>query len=191
MLPAPDIPAEAKAGYYETLGQGHVVATLGEILRNQLVAPAAAAAAGLSERERSGTKLQVQVVPGTSLIRLTVSADSPLVAERWADAVAATGVSAAAPFSRPYVVSPVGSARGTATRAGASPATLLALVAVLAAASALAVQQLTYQARRWAALLRAATTPARRSADQDVDAASAGGGHRPGFRQLRRSRSGE
>lgn len=85
--------------------------------------------------------VEVDVVPETSVIRITATADSPAGAERAADAVAEEGQRHIATLSTPYAIEPLAEAAGSAERAGPGLPLLTAVVVVLALVSGVAVGQ--------------------------------------------------
>lgn len=85
--------------------------------------------------------VQVDVVPETSVIRITATADSPAGAEGVADAVAEEGQRHVATLSTPYAIEPLAQAAGSAERAGPGLPLLTAVVLVLALVSGIAVGQ--------------------------------------------------
>ena len=115
------------ASYYDTLSSGQIASTFAEIL-------ALRGTAGSS----AGTDLEVRVVPGTSLIRLTATAADAETAEAAADRALARSRPFFDELSAPYSVFEVRSAAGTAENAGLAPGLLTGVVAAVAVIAGLA-----------------------------------------------------
>jgi len=120
--------AEA-ASYYDTLSQGQIVTTFAEILDLQ----ATSAADGASV-----TSVTVDVVPDTSLIRITATAADTQSAETATDAVLAQSQGYFDQLTAPYQISVVQGAAGTAEQTGLAPGLLSGAVAAVALIAGLA-----------------------------------------------------
>jgi capsular polysaccharide biosynthesis protein len=146
--------AEA-ASYYDTLSRGQISTTFAEIL-------------ALRATPEGKAKVTVEVVPETSLIQVTGTADTARAAESAAD----QALSRAEPYfnqlDSPYAVSVVQDAAGTAEHAGLTLGILsgvVAAVALIAAFAAyLAVRGLQH-ARAQARLVDGRLDPVRDGAD--------------------------
>ena len=112
MLPGPEVPELNLPDYWEVINQGQPTRSAGIVLADSHWLNSAATAAGVP---RSELELVAGAIPETSLIIVTMKADSPEAAERALDSVLkqASGVaaSAAGPYILETVTSPVGSAR--------------------------------------------------------------------------------
>lgn len=141
--------AEA-ASYYDTLSRGQIATTFAEIL-----ALRATPAGGQ-------TKVTVEVVPETSLIQVTATADSARAAESAADQALGRAEPYFNQLGSPYGVSVVQGAAGTAQHAGLTKGVLAGVVAAVALIAAfaayLAVRGLQ-QARAQARLLDGRVDP--------------------------------
>ncbi len=140
----PDAASDEAASYYDTLSSGQIATTFAEIL-----------ALRGGEGAAPGVDVEVEVVPGTSLITVTATAEDGATAEAEADAA----LERARPFfdqlAGPYDVSVVSPAAGTAETTGlalpivAGVVLAVALVAGLAAYLAVSgLQQARDHARR-------------------------------------------
>ncbi len=149
-----DALAEA-ASYYDTLSQGQIVTTFAEILDLQ----ATSAADGAQV-----TSVAVDVVPDTSLIRITATAADAQSAETATDAVLTQSQAYFDQLTAPYQISVVQGAAGTAEQTGLAPGLLSGAVAAVALISGLA----TYLAVR---ALLPARQPIRQAPEESVSPA--------------------
>ncbi len=117
------------ASYYDTLSQGQIVTTFAEILDLQ------ATAAGDGAQV---TSVVVDVVPDTSLIRITGTATDAGSAETATDAVLAQSQVYFDQLTAPYRISVVQGAAGTAEQTGLAPGLLSGAVAAVALIAGLA-----------------------------------------------------
>jgi capsular polysaccharide biosynthesis protein len=119
------------ASYYDTLSQGQIVTTFAGILDLQATRVGAAG----DEQVRQVT---VEVVPDTSLIRITGSATDAASAEAATDAVLAQSRVYFDQLTFPYQVNVVQGAVGTARPAGLAPGLLAGVVAAVALVAGIA-----------------------------------------------------
>jgi len=157
LLIAPELQASADttSAYYETLTRGQVTATAAEILGQRRYTAAVAQRLGLGSPDDVTT--QVTVVPGTALVQVAVSAERPRVAERFADGLPRLAVPEVNDLLNPYVLTPVGSAAGTAERSGLSLPQFAGAIVVVSIIVGVAVHQLVWllpSSRRRSALRR-------------------------------------
>ena len=127
----PDQANAEAASYYETLSQGQIATTFAQILDLQSAPPAPADGS-------DPAKISVDVLPDTSLIQVTATADAASTAETAADATLTQVRPYFDQLGWPYDVSVVAPAVGTAERSGFSPAVLLGAVAAVALVAAIA-----------------------------------------------------
>lgn len=139
----PDAASAEAASYYDTLSTGQIATTFAEIL---------AIRGGVTD---TGAEIDVEVVPGTSLINVMATADDAATAEAEADAALERARPYFDQLAGPYDVSVVSSAAGTAESTGlafpvvAGVIVAVALVAALAAYLATSgLQQAREHARR-------------------------------------------
>ncbi len=124
-----DALAEA-ASYYDTLSQGQIVTTFAEILDLQ--------ATSAADGDAAVTSVAVDVVPDTSLIRITATAADAQSAETATDAVLAQSQVYFDQLTAPYQISVVQGAGGTAEQTGLAPGLLSGAVAAVALIAGLA-----------------------------------------------------
>jgi len=145
LLVGPGLQADSASisGYYETLSRGQVTATAAEIVAEpqQL----RAAARGTDLPPAAAADARVTVVPGTSLVSVSVTAPRPLLAERFADEVVRESVPVVNALLAPYAGTPLGSAEGSAEVTGMSTPQVAAMIALLAVVAGVAVQQVVHQ----------------------------------------------
>jgi hypothetical protein len=112
MLPGPEVPASTLPDYWDVLNQGQPTRSAAIVLADTHWLNSAARAAGVP---RSELELAAGAIPETSLITVTMKADSPEAAERALDSVLKQASSLAASASGPYILEtvtpPIGSAR--------------------------------------------------------------------------------
>jgi hypothetical protein len=146
----PDASGVEVASYYDTLSSGQIATTFAEIvgLRAADGAP-------------SGVTVDVDVVPETSLIKVTATAGDVATAEAEANAALERARPYFDQLSAPYDLSTVQSAEGTAEPTGLTPALLAGVVAGLAVIAGLAA----YVAVRGLQQARASTTAPKRAAE--------------------------
>jgi hypothetical protein len=112
ILPGPEVPESNVPDYWEVINQGQPTRSAAIVLADNQWLNSAAAEAGVP---RSELELAAGAIPETSLITVTMKADSSEAAERALDSVLKQASRAAASASGPYsleiVVFPAGSAR--------------------------------------------------------------------------------
>jgi len=140
----PDAESVEVASYYDTLSSGQIASTFAEIL-------------ALRGTENITGDVEVEVVPDTSLIQITVTAADAATAEAAADAALTQTRPYFDQLSSPYDVFEVQSAAGTAEDAGLALELLTGVVAAVAVVAGLA----TYLAVR--GLQQAGNGPQRRT----------------------------
>lgn len=143
---APTSDPDVLAGLYDTLSRGQVAETYAELLRMRPAAPGAGQQPGPSLGDQTtAADVLVEVIPETSVIRVTATADSASRAEQAADAVAQSGRAYIAGLDSPYGVQSIGSATGSAERAGLGAPLLGGIVVALAVIAGVAAQQAVRQ----------------------------------------------
>lgn len=142
------------ASLYDALSQGQIVGSVQAVisshgfLHNALQGSNGSASPG---QRITGASVTVTLVPNTSLIDITSKASTARTAERASDAVANEAVGTLSTKFKPYRVSLVSAATGTAKTSGTGKGTLLGIVALLA----LIVGVAAYQAVRFLQGMRA------------------------------------
>ena len=146
----PDAAGSEVASYYDTLSSGQIATTFAQIvgLRAGDGAP-------------SGVAVDVDVVPETSLIKVTATAADAATAEAEADAALERARPYFDQLSAPYDLTTVQSAAGTAEPTGLTPGLLAGVVAGLALIAGLA----SYLAVRGLQQARAGTAALQRDAE--------------------------
>jgi capsular polysaccharide biosynthesis protein len=96
---------------------------------------------GLAPQDREGLVPDVHVVPETALVDATITARSPGVAERTADALATRAEGELSTTFRPYRIAVVSPAEGTAKRSGPGTGTLVGVVVLVALVVGVLAQQ--------------------------------------------------
>ena len=129
LLVFPDAAAGEFAGYYDTLSRGQVTLTFAQILELQV--------SGAS----GDPVIDVQAVPDTSLITVTVRAQTAAEAESDADAVLERSRRYFTQLSSPYEISVVRAAAGTAQRSGVPVVPLVLVLPIVALIAGFAAQQ--------------------------------------------------
>jgi hypothetical protein len=149
VLPSAEVPPDQVPSFWEALGQGQVPRTAAEIFgSSQWIADAARA----TEVAPSTVELSAGVVPGTSLIEVTLEADSPEAAERSLEAAVNSALPLASLASGPYTMVRVSGPEGTAVRVGAPAAQTVPLMAAagfLFGAGTLLLITRRHQVRAW------------------------------------------
>jgi capsular polysaccharide biosynthesis protein len=143
VAPDPKLDVNTSAGYYESLSRGQVVATVAQILQLQRFQNGAADKLGLSRDQQHHITVAVDVVPDTSVIRMTVTAPTAEMAEQMADRVLAEAEGFDG-IPSPYVLLALSSADRTAHRSGPSKVEFAGVVILVALVAAIAVQQAVY-----------------------------------------------
>lgn len=141
VLPAPEVDPSSAAGFYETLSRGQIPATFAQLIRLQRFESAAADSLDLSNVQREDVNLDVELVPDTAVVNLTLTAPGPALAEAMADGIVAEANRYVAGLSGPFTLAVIDRASGSAERS-AQPILGFLLAGTLAgAAIGLAVQQ--------------------------------------------------
>ncbi len=123
----PDASGVEVASYYDTLSSGQIATTFAQIVGLRA-----------GEGAPSGVAVDVDVVPETSLIKVTATAGDAATAEAEADAALERARPYFDQLSAPYDLTAVQSAVGTAEPTGLAPALLAGVVAGLAVIAGLA-----------------------------------------------------
>jgi capsular polysaccharide biosynthesis protein len=129
----------AVTGLYDVLSRGQVPATYAELLRNQSLETNALEQLELSTEASREVSLEVLVVPETSVLYITVTAERAELAERVAAAALTQSDGYLSGLDTPYTVVIVGN--GSAQREGLSSLPLAAVVWAVAALAGVSVQQ--------------------------------------------------
>ena len=112
MLPTADIPIDDLSTYWEVLNRGQATRSAAVVLEDKRWLDAAAASAGVPG---SGLTLSAAAIPETTLVSVTMRADSPKNAEGALNSVLTDAIGSAAavagPFRLEVIDSPDGSAR--------------------------------------------------------------------------------
>jgi hypothetical protein len=127
ILPSATIPPDQIPDFWEALSRGQVARTSAEVLGQPQWLADAARTVG---RPPSALSLTSGVIPDTTLIKLTLEADSAPVAERALRVVIERGSPLASLASGPFVLVTIQEPEGTATPVGAVLGQLLPLAAV-------------------------------------------------------------
>lgn len=139
---------DALAGYYDTLSRGNVPATYVALLDAGDPAPFLDKELDLPGGEPDGRTLAFQVVTDTSVIDVAATAASPDDAEQTADAAALWAQESIAAMGSPYQGRVVGTAEGTANLSSIATGSMVAVVALVALAAGVVVQQVAYRLLR-------------------------------------------
>jgi hypothetical protein len=111
MLPSPDIALTNTPNFWEVLNAGQSTRTAAIVLGDNRWLDAAASAAGVS---KSSLTLAAGAIPQTTLISVTMKADSARDAEVALDSVVTNALGPAAAASGPYMLQPITSPDGNA-----------------------------------------------------------------------------
>ena len=128
--------AETEAGYYETLSRGQIVSTIAEVISAQQQ--------GLPD----DVEVDVEVLPETSLVRLSTTAPSATAAVQVTEQQLEAGVDAVGSLDIPFEPRVVNQPEQTVVEVGADRVKNLAVVAVAALGLALLLQQALLQLHR-------------------------------------------
>jgi capsular polysaccharide biosynthesis protein len=131
------------SAYYETLSRGQVTATAAEIIGEPRFLRSAVRQ--MPVEDVGAATARVTVVPGTSLVSVSVTARMPGTAEALADDIARESTPTVSRLLAPYAATSLGSATGSATRSGLSVSQLVAVIALVAVVAGVGVQQLVQQ----------------------------------------------
>jgi capsular polysaccharide biosynthesis protein len=132
VLPDRSAAADTVASLYDSLSSGQVVESYRAVMGSPGFSNGVIDTVGLSPRQRAGVRPDVHVVPSTALVDVTVTADTPQVAETVADAISARATDQLSRTFSPYRITGVSPAAGTATKSGPGSRTLLGVVVLLA-----------------------------------------------------------
>jgi hypothetical protein len=127
ILPSATVPPDQVPDFWEALSRGQVARTSAEVLGQPQWLADAARTVG---RPPSALSLTSGVIPDTTLIKLTLEADSAPVAERALRVVIERGSPLASLASGPFVLVTIQEPESTATPVGAVSGQLLPLAAV-------------------------------------------------------------
>jgi hypothetical protein len=145
ILPSGDIDRWAAASAAEALSTGQVAATVAEILRSPRIVAAAVDRQGLAASLRPpDVSVEVEVVPGTAVIRVVASATARAIAEATAAAIPEAGATYLQALSSPYRLVTVDPA-GQAWRSNRDEGAAVGLLALAAFVAGLTVQQVWYR----------------------------------------------
>jgi len=168
VLPSGSSDPNELASLYDTLSRGQVPATYAELLRDSRPAQEATAGLGLSPAQMASLTVDVEVVPDTSVLDITVTAAQPAVAVSVADRVADLGNRRIAALESPYVSRTLSAAAGSAVRQPLGRVASLALVGVLALVAGVVTQQVFRHLRLGRSVRR---SPGRSAVPADADGA--------------------
>jgi hypothetical protein len=121
----------------DTLSRGPVSSTFSEAFASSEVIDAAYAKAGIDAAEASQVNVTSSVVTDTSGLLISATSDSPVLAERAANAVAQSKPDLGG-YTVAFATRQIGTADGTAARSGPSSSTLVIVAIVIAGILALA-----------------------------------------------------
>lgn len=124
MLPSPQVPVTQAPGFWEVLSRGQATRSAAIVLADPKWLAAAAAAAGVPESELS---LAAGAIVDTTLVSVTVQANSAPSAQRALDSVVAQAIVPAASASGPFRLEAV---RSTVSDSGSEPTRAQILVAL-------------------------------------------------------------
>jgi hypothetical protein len=124
-------PTQSSSSAVGQLSEGVVVSTFAQAFTGSTVVRDALQSAGFSADDIGRVKITSQVVAGTAVVEIDAASKDPVLAERAADAVAASKPGLGG-LNQSFVTTVLGKATGTAKRSGASNGALV-LVAVIAA----------------------------------------------------------
>ncbi len=122
MLPVQDVPASEASNYWEVLNRGQATRSAAVVLGDQSWLDGAASAAGVP---KSDLALSAGAIPDTTLITVTMEAQSPNSAETALQAVLNNAVGTAAAVSGPFRLDVVASPSGSAHSMSASRVQML------------------------------------------------------------------
>jgi hypothetical protein len=109
MLPAPQLPDDVEAGYWEVLSRGQVTRSAAIVIGDSRWLDAAAARAGVPKSELA---LSAGAIPDTTLIDVTMQANSARAAELALEAVLGEGIGYAAKILGPFKLETISSVSG-------------------------------------------------------------------------------
>ena len=115
MLPAPEVPPEAALNFWEVLNRGQATRTAAIALEDPRWLGVAAEETNVSESELA---LSAGAIPNTTLINVTMEANSKWVAEQALNTVLKAGVSYAATVSGPFKLETITAVDGKADPMG-------------------------------------------------------------------------
>lgn len=118
MLPARDLPLEQVSNFWEVLNRGQATGSAAIVLQDNRWLASAAAAAGVS---RSDLVLSAGAIPETTLVTVTMTAQSAEAAEAALATVLADAVGPAAEVSGPFRLETVVPPDGSATAMSPTP----------------------------------------------------------------------
>jgi capsular polysaccharide biosynthesis protein len=121
----------------DTLSRGPVASTFAEVYSSSRVVQDALSKAGFDAAEAAQVSVGTSLITDTSVIVVSGTSDSPVLAERAANAVAGASPDLGG-YTRAFSPEQIGSADGTAARSGASTSTLVVIAIVVALVLALA-----------------------------------------------------
>ncbi len=121
----------------DTLSRGPVASTFAEVYSSSRVVRDALAKAGFTAADAAKVSVNTSLITDTSVIVVSGTSGSPVLAERAANAVAGASP-ALGGYTRAFSPEQIGSAEGTASRSGASTSTLVVVAIVVALVLALA-----------------------------------------------------
>jgi capsular polysaccharide biosynthesis protein len=144
ILPAGNstLPADQLATFYETLASGQVPQTYAEVIRSSDVVGRAENDLSLAPALRDEVVVDVEVVPNTSVLQISVTGPQPQLVQNVAYRVASEAGGETDVLGTPFTTTIVGSGASPAELTGLGATKLLGLVILGTAIVAIAVQQL-------------------------------------------------
>jgi hypothetical protein len=118
MIPGPEVPFDDASNYWDVLNRGQATRSAALVLEDIRWLDAAATAAGVPKRELA---LSSGAIPETTLINVTMKADSARAAERALDSVLTDADGLAAKASGPFRLETIASSDGSATSLSPKP----------------------------------------------------------------------
>jgi hypothetical protein len=155
--PGIDVSTDAAAGYYETLSRGQILTTYAEVLRLSDFDDRTFDQLDLGRAERRGIDVTVEVIPETSLIVTSATAENADDAERVASRAAVIGAGDLRALDQPFEIELLGSADSSAVEEGGGALPILAAVAALALLAAIVAYRVALHLELIRAARRTAT----------------------------------
>ncbi|OBA85699.1 hypothetical protein A5662_03885 [Mycobacteriaceae bacterium 1482268.1] len=127
MLPGPEVPVVEAAGYWEVLNGGQPTRSAAIVIANKRWLDSAATAAGVP---KSALTVTAGAIPETTLITVSVQADSAQAAERALHSVLDNALEMASAVSGPFVLRLIESPDGSAQRMSPKPIQMIGALGI-------------------------------------------------------------
>jgi capsular polysaccharide biosynthesis protein len=171
VLPGEPVNPDQVPAYYETLSRGQMVSTLAELVRLGDFQNETAERYALTPEQRDAYELQVTVVSGTAMMRVSATSVDPNLASAMADGVVDSATTYVGDLGLPYALIPISDAQDNLVETSPPTVLIVAVFGMVAVVLGIAYQQGIFRLARLS-VRRGSRVLARGNAEQPIAADS-------------------